>query len=93
MPDRDRVHSSSASSFSMLAAAGGGVSSSGMPTIADGTSTIAITQPVTSATRRPATAPPIMSIRVRRSSRTNQLPSRPNGVAVRAGFGGAGIIA
>lgn len=96
LPDSERVHSSSASSFSMLAAAGGGVSSSGMPTIAAGASTIAITQPVTNATRRPATAPPSISIRVRRSSRTNQLPSRPNGVVVRAGrggLGGAGISA
>ena len=96
LPDSDRVHSSSASSFSTLAAAGGGESSSGMPTIAAGTSTIAITQPVSSATKRPATEPPMTSIRVRGLSRVNQPRARPNGVSLRTGrggFGGAGISA
>ena len=77
LPDSDRVHSSSASSFSMLAAAGGGESSSGMPMMAAGTSTIAITQPVTSATSRPVTAPATMSVRVRGLSWSMRLPQPP----------------
>ncbi len=63
-----------------------------MPMIAAGTSTIAITQPVSSATRRPATAPPMASIRVRGVSRVNQPPARPNRVTVRVGRGGLGGV-
>ena len=85
-PDRDRVHSSIASSRSILEAAGGADSSTGRPAAAAGRTRTATSHPVSTATSRPAASPASSSSRVRRDSDV----SRP---APGRGLVGAGALA
>jgi hypothetical protein len=83
-PDRERVHSSIASSRSICAVAGGAESRMGRPATAAGTTRTATSQPLSNATSTPTTSPTRSSSRVRRST------ERTRPVTVSRDRGGAG---
>ena len=84
-PDRDRVHSSIASTRAILDPAGGAESRIGRPTTTAGTSSAATNHPVSSAVSKPALTPASNSARVR----GDVPPSRAaKGSRIRVGAGG-----